>query len=114
MAEAKETVVIEPTPQSHGRAPSKFVRKPVLGAIRLYQKTLSPDHGMFKHRHPYGYCRFYPSCSEYSYRAIDERGLIIGTGLSLVRIVKCNPLSTPRVDMSYQKKQSISKPKGTK
>ncbi len=88
-------------------------KKPVLGAIRLYQKTLSPDHGWFKHRHPYGYCRFYPSCSDYSYRAIDERGLVVGTGLSIVRIVKCNPLSTPRVDESYKKKPKDSKRKVT-
>ncbi len=87
------------------------VKRVALKSIRLYQRTLSPDHGWFKHRHPNGYCRFYPTCSEYGYRAIEERGLLVGSGLSLVRIVKCNPLSTPRVDESYKKKPKHSKRK---
>lgn len=85
-----------------------MVKKTALATIRLYQRTLSPDHGWFKSRHPYGYCRFYPSCSEYSYLAIKHRGLLVGTSLSLVRIVKCNPLSTPRVDESYKKRPKHS------
>lgn len=87
-----------------------MIKRAVLKSIRVYQATLSPDHGWFKHRHPHGYCRFYPTCSEYGYLAIQERGLLVGTGLSLVRIVKCNPLSTPRVDESYKKKMSSTTP----
>ncbi len=90
-----------------------MVKRIVLKTIRLYQQTLSPDHGWFKHRYPHGYCRFYPSCSEYSYRAIEERGLVKGAGLSALRIVKCNPLSTPRVDESYKKKPNHSTRKAT-
>ena len=38
--------------------------------IELYQHTLSPDHGWLKGLYPAGYCRFTPSCSDYSKEAI--------------------------------------------
>lgn len=66
--------------------------------ISLYQKTLSPDHGWFKDRCPYGYCRHYPSCSEYSKQAIGKFGLIKGGLMSAVRVIRCNPFSKPAVD----------------
>ncbi len=64
-----------------------------LKLIRLYQKTISPDHGMFKHRHPYGQCRFYPSCSEYTYRAIAKYGTLRGGIKGIWRILRCNPFN---------------------
>lgn len=66
--------------------------------IRLYQKTISPDHGWFKSKYPAGYCRFYPTCSEYGYQMIKKRGLIIGGPLVLWRIIRCNPWSKGGVD----------------
>lgn len=66
-------------------------QKILLKMISLYQKTLSPDHGAFKHRHPYGYCRFTPTCSEYGYEAIQKKGVIKGVFLALWRILRCNP-----------------------
>jgi putative membrane protein insertion efficiency factor len=66
--------------------------------INLYQKTLSPDHGWLKLRFPHGYCKFYPSCSEYSKQAITKHGLIKGGFMGLLRIVKCNPFSEPKID----------------
>lgn len=74
------------------------ITKPILTAIRLYQRTLSPDTGWFRARHPYGYCRFYPTCSEYAHQAIGRYGLFRGTGLSLLRIVRCNPWHQPGID----------------
>lgn len=38
-------------------------------------------------------CRFSPSCSEYSYQAIDKYGILKGSLLSLKRIFKCHPWS---------------------
>ena len=69
------------------------MKKIALKIIRLYQKTLSPDHGIFKFRYPIGYCKFNATCSEYTYEAIDKYGLIKGTALGIKRIIKCNPLS---------------------
>lgn len=65
----------------------------ILKLIRLYQKTLSPDRGVLAYKHPYGYCRFYPHCSEYGYLAIQKFGLTKGSWLVLKRVLKCNPLN---------------------
>ena len=69
-----------------------------LALIRLYQATLSPDHGWFKAAHPHGRCRFYPTCSEYAYQAIERKGVIQGAGLALWRVLKCNPWHQGGID----------------
>ena len=68
-------------------------RQLVLNLIRIYQKTLSFDHGPLKHFFPNGYCRFHPTCSEYGYQAIEKYGVIIGGYKTLWRIIRCNPWS---------------------
>lgn len=70
-----------------------MIRYLVLKLIRLYQKTLSPDHGFLKSRHPYGFCRFQPTCSEYTYSAIKKYGILKGGVLGLWRVLRCNPWS---------------------
>lgn len=69
------------------------MKKIILLLIRLYQRTLSPDTGVFSYRHPNGYCRFYPNCSEYSYQAIEKYGIFKGIYLSLKRIYHCHPFN---------------------
>ncbi|MFA5211582.1 MAG: membrane protein insertion efficiency factor YidD [Patescibacteria group bacterium] len=71
----------------------------VLFFIKIYQKTISPDHGIFKQKYPHGYCRFYPTCSVYSYEVIKKRGLIIGIPKSIWRILRCNPWSKGGIDL---------------
>lgn len=61
-----------------------------LYSIRLYQKILSPDHGLIKNFFPYGVCRFNPTCSEYTYQKIAEYGVIKGCYLGLKRLLKCH------------------------
>ena len=61
--------------------------------IKLYQKTLSFDHGLLKMYHPYGFCRFKPTCSEYAITAIEKYGIIKGGFIALKRVVRCNPWS---------------------
>ncbi len=73
--------------------------------ILIYQKTLSPDHGVMKHRYPYGYCRHYPSCSEYTRLAILYNGSFKGVLLGIKRLATCNPFVQPRVDLSYKKEK---------
>lgn len=68
-----------------------FPRYVVLLLIKLYQKTFSPDHGLWKVAHPYGYCRFKPTCSDYGYAAIEKYGIIKGGLLTMNRIIRCNP-----------------------
>ena len=61
--------------------------------IKIYQKTLSPDHGIFKHKYPFGFCRFKPSCSEYSIAALGKYGFIKGGLMSIWRFLRCNPFN---------------------
>lgn len=57
----------------------------LLGIIRLYQLTLS--------RVLPPACRFYPSCSQYSYEAISRHGVWRGGWLTAKRVIRCHPLS---------------------
>lgn len=66
--------------------------------IELYQRTLSPDHGWMKAKFPYGYCKFYPSCSEYAKQAIIHKGVVAGTVTAIWRVARCNPWAHSRVD----------------
>ena len=70
-----------------------FPRYAVLKMIRIYQKTLSFDHGIFKEMFPGGYCRFRPTCSEYGHQAIEKHGLLKGGTMICWRVLRCNPFS---------------------
>lgn len=80
-----------------------MIKKIVLGLIRIYQKTLSPDTGWLSYRYPYGYCRFYPHCSEYGYQAIEKFGLIKGFLLLITRLSRCHPFNRGGVDFPPNK-----------
>ncbi|MFH1236623.1 MAG: membrane protein insertion efficiency factor YidD [Parcubacteria group bacterium] len=69
------------------------LRQAVVVLIRLYQRTVSPDHGWFRHRYPYGYCRYYPSCSTYAIDAVQHHGVVRGLGRAAWRVLRCTPLS---------------------
>lgn len=51
--------------------------------IKFYQKFISP---MFPPS-----CRFTPTCSQYTYEAIEKYGPIKGLYLGIKRILRCNP-----------------------
>ncbi|MEW6409620.1 MAG: membrane protein insertion efficiency factor YidD [Nitrospirota bacterium] len=51
--------------------------------IRLYKNYLSPFLPPS--------CRFTPSCSEYSFEAIEKYGIIKGTWMSIKRLLRCHP-----------------------
>lgn len=61
-----------------------------LKTIRLYKRFISP---VLHYLTPGSGCRFHPTCSEYSYRAIKKLGIIKGSLKSMQRIVRCNPLN---------------------
>lgn len=67
--------------------------------IKVYQMTLSPDHGWLKSWYPYGYCKYYPSCSEYTKQAVVKHGSLKGVRLGVVRVLKCNPWTESKVDI---------------
>jgi hypothetical protein len=60
------------------------MRQLALLAIRGYQRSLSPALPPA--------CRFEPSCSHYSYEAIERHGLVRGGWLTLRRLARCHPL----------------------
>lgn len=69
------------------------MKKISLWFIRLYQKTLSMDHGPLSKKFPHGFCRFKPTCSEYTYQAINKYGFWKGWIKGIWRILRCNPWS---------------------
>lgn len=70
-----------------------YARYVAIKIIKIYQKTLSFDHGFFKFLHPYGFCRYKPTCSEYAISAIEKYGFFRGGFKAIWRILRCNPWS---------------------
>ncbi|MFA4830847.1 MAG: membrane protein insertion efficiency factor YidD [Patescibacteria group bacterium] len=68
--------------------------------IKLYQKILSPDHSFWAKRvRPHGYCKYFPTCSEYSSQVIKKRGILIGIPKIIWRVLRCNPWSRGGIDL---------------
>jgi putative membrane protein insertion efficiency factor len=67
------------------------MRTILLGAIRLYQHSIA-------RLLPANTCRFYPSCSHYSYEAIARYGAWRGSGLALRRLARCHPFHPGGLD----------------
>jgi len=44
-------------------------------------------------------CRFSPTCSEYGQLALKSHGLIVGTWLTLGRLLRCQPLGRGGIDL---------------
>lgn len=58
----------------------------LLWPIRAYQKTISRTL-------PENTCRYYPTCSHYTYQAIYKYGALKGGWMGFTRILRCNPYS---------------------
>lgn len=52
--------------------------------VVAYRRYLSPLK-------PAPTCRFHPTCSAYAVEAVHRHGVLRGTGLAVVRILKCHP-----------------------
>ncbi len=57
----------------------------LIGMVRLYKTCVSPFLPSA--------CRFEPTCSEYAMQALEKHGSIRGTGLSIYRLLRCQPFS---------------------
>ncbi len=75
-----------------------LVQKTALFLIKFYQKTISFDHGLLKPLYPNGFCRYYPTCSEYAAQAIEKKGIVKGSFFIIKRLSRCHPWSKGGVD----------------
>lgn len=64
--------------------------------ISFYQRHLS--------RHT---CLYEPTCSEYTKRAINNKGVVLGIILGAWRIMRCNPLSKGGYDPAPENKNRL-------
>ncbi len=71
------------------KAPNPMA-KALLGAVRGYQKLVSPLLG--------SNCRYHPTCSQYTYEAIEIHGAGRGSWLGAKRIARCHPFHEGGVD----------------
>jgi hypothetical protein len=60
-----------------------MVKKAFIFLLRIYQRWLSPLKVPT--------CRFVPTCSSYAIEALESFGLIKGLGLTVIRLLKCQP-----------------------
>jgi hypothetical protein len=61
------------------------MKRIALGLIGGYQVTIS--------RVTVHSCRFVPTCSQYTYEAIEKYGLARGIWMGTKRLVRCHPFS---------------------
>lgn len=66
--------------------PEQASARLLLGAIDLYQATLSPVNATLGAR-----CRFRPSCSRYAEAVVRRDGALLGAVEAAVRIGRCGP-----------------------
>lgn len=62
---------------------TRWPRLAAMGLIRAYQLALSPF--MLTQ------CRFTPSCSHYTYEAVERYGALRGSWMGVKRILRCHP-----------------------
>jgi putative membrane protein insertion efficiency factor len=60
-----------------------LLERPMIAAIRFYQRALSPLKPPS--------CRFVPTCSAYALEAIERFGAARGGWLTIRRIMRCHP-----------------------
>lgn len=63
----------------------------LIGAVRIYQWTLSPLLGPC--------CRFTPSCSQYFVLAVEKYGPWRGAYMGLRRVARCHPWNPGGYDL---------------
>lgn len=62
----------------------------LIKTIEIYQRIPINTHQL---------CKFQPSCSEYAKQAISKYGALKGSYMATKRIIKCNPISKPKIDL---------------
>ncbi|MCS6873390.1 MAG: membrane protein insertion efficiency factor YidD [Pyrinomonadaceae bacterium] len=60
-----------------------MIKSALLDLIKLYKLVFSPLLPPS--------CRFEPTCSDYTYQAIEKYGILTGLWMGFKRILRCNP-----------------------
>ncbi|WP_036319776.1 membrane protein insertion efficiency factor YidD [Microbacterium indicum] len=63
--------------------PRLILRNLGLSLLTAYRAVISPLYGEV--------CRYYPSCSAYAVGAVQQHGLVRGSGMAAMRIARCHP-----------------------
>ena len=66
------------------------MRTVLLLAIRAYRFLVSPLLPPS--------CRYFPTCSQYAYEAIEKHGWLRGSRLAFTRVLRCHPGQPGGVD----------------
>jgi putative membrane protein insertion efficiency factor len=61
------------------------MRKLLIGLIQIYRRFLSP---MLPPT-----CRYEPSCSLYTVQAIEKYGVLKGSFMGILRVLRCHPFA---------------------
>ncbi len=69
---------------------TSFAARVLIAPIRFYQRFITP--------YTPATCRYYPTCSAYAVTALRTRGAFVGTGLTVWRLLRCNPWSDGGID----------------
>lgn len=81
------------------------MKKIVLFLIRVYQKVFSLDQGILSYFFSERFCRFHPTCSEYTHQAVERFGVLKGGWIGLKRVVRCHPWNDGGYDPVPKKKK---------
>ncbi len=75
------------------------MKKLFLALIRFYQTAISP--------YTKPKCKYFPTCSQYTYEAIERFGAFKGGFMGLWRILRCNPWSKGGYDPVPEKRHKL-------
>ena len=71
-----------------------MIKTNLLSFIRLYQKTSFFHLAIFKTLFMSDQvCKYIPTCSEYTYEAVEKYGSMKGSWLGFKRIIRCHPFA---------------------
>lgn len=65
------------------------MKKVVLWVLRFYKRNVSRGYN----------CRMIPTCSEYTYEAVEKYGVIKGLWLGFLRVLRCRPGGKGGIDL---------------
>ncbi len=62
----------------------RWLKDAAIWPLKAYQRYLSPLKGAPS-------CRFHPTCSSYAIEAIEVHGVLRGSWMGLLRVLRCHP-----------------------